>query len=310
MSVHGQVKIRTSAEQKAARERERAEKLRLYVNEYDNIINNRQSIDLISLLKQTENILSEHPDCFTLWNIRREILLKLNEEQQKDYFQKELYTTQKCLQSNPKSYSCWFQRQWILKELNEKFQINLYQNELQLCKKYLEYDERNFHAWAYRYYLLEHLRPSSDLETFYDNELTFLRTTIGINLSNYSAWHYRSKYLDKLFEHNPSRRSDVLLTEWQLVLSAVYTDSSDQAAWFYARWLLFKQLGREAISKDEHIKPLEELDELESGNKWCMLALCQLWKEKNENNEKRINYLEQLANQIDPDRAQFYRDQI
>jgi hypothetical protein len=64
------------------------------------------------------------------------------------------------------------------------------------------------------------------------------------------------------------------------------------------------------IREDEHIKPLEELDELEPGNKWCMLALCQLWKGKNEKNEKRINYLERLANQIDPDRAQFYRDQI
>jgi hypothetical protein len=40
-----------------------------------------------------------------------------------------------------------------------------------------------------------------------------------------------------------------------------------------------------------------------------MLALCQLWKGKNEKNEKRTNYLEQLANQIDPDRVQFYRDQ-
>ncbi len=72
-------------------------------------------------------------------------------------------------------------------------------------------DERNFHCWAYRYYLLEHLWPSSssssDLESFYENELTFLRSTIDVNLSNYSAWHYRSKYLEKLFDLNPSRRS-------------------------------------------------------------------------------------------------------
>ncbi len=177
---------------------------------------------------------------------------------------------------------------------------------------FIEKDERNFLCWAYRYYLLEHLCPllSSDLESFYDNELIFLRSKIGENLSNYSAWHYRSKYLDKLLDHNPSRRSDLLLTEWQLVLSAVYTDCSDQAAWFYIRWLLFKQLGIESINEDEHIKPLEELDQIEPGNKWCMLALCQLWKGKNEKNEKRINYLEQLANQIDQDRAQFYRDQI
>jgi geranylgeranyl transferase type-2 subunit alpha len=137
MSVHGQVKVRTSAEQKAARERERAEKLRLYVTEYENIIANRQSTDLLNLLKQTENILSDQPDCFTLWNIRREVLLKLEDEQQKEYLQKELQVTQKCLKSNPKSYSCWYQRQWILKELKKKFNLDLYQNELQLCKKYL-----------------------------------------------------------------------------------------------------------------------------------------------------------------------------
>ncbi len=179
---------------------------------------------------------------------------------------------------------------------------------------FTEYDERNFHCWAYRYYLLERLCPpsssSADLESFYENELTFLRSTIGINLSNYSAWHYRSKYLDKLLDHNPSRRSAILSTEWQLVLSAVYTDCSDQAAWFYIRWLLFKQLGVESISEDEHIKPLEELDELEPGNKWCMLALCQLWNGKEEKNDKRKSYLERLASQIDPDRVQFYRDQI
>ena len=137
MSVHGQVKVRTSAEQKAARERERAEKLRIYVSEYENILANRQSTDLLNLLKQTENILSENPDCFTLWNIRREILLKLEGDQQKEYLQKELHVTQKCLQSNPKSYSCWYQRQWILKELKAKFELDLYQDELKLCKKYL-----------------------------------------------------------------------------------------------------------------------------------------------------------------------------
>ncbi|CAF5114401.1 unnamed protein product, partial [Rotaria sp. Silwood1] len=174
------------------------------------------------------------------------------------------------------------------------------------------YDERNFHCWAYRYYLLERLCPlsSSELEGFYENELSFLRSTIGINLSNYSAWHYRSKYLDKLIDHNPSRRTSLLSSEWQLVLNAFYTDCSDQAAWFYARWLLFKQIGIESINENEHIKPLEELDNIEPNNKWCMLALCQLWKEKNYKNDKRINYLEQLANKIDPDRAQFYKDQI
>jgi geranylgeranyl transferase type-2 subunit alpha len=178
----------------------------------------------------------------------------------------------------------------------------------------LEYDERNFHCWAYRYFLLERLCPDRSLSDavrqFYQDELTFLRSTIGLNLSNYSAWHYRSKYLDKYVEHEPSSRATLLSAEWQLVLSAVYTDCSDQAAWFYARWLLFKQLGAAAIDEHEHVRPLEELNELEPRNKWCMLMLVQLWKDREHNNERRRTFLEQLADDIDPDRAQFYRDQI
>ena len=173
-------------------------------------------------------------------------------------------------------------------------------------------DERNFHCWAYRFYLLEQLTPTDpvELEKFYETELEFLRSTIGHNQSNYSAWHYRSKYLEKLFQANPSLRSTSLTKEWQLVQTAIYTDCTDQAAWFYLRWLLFNQLGVETISQDEHIQSLEQLDQLEPGNKWCMLTLCELWKAKNDKNQLRIQYLEQLANHIDQDRAQFYRDQI
>ena len=137
MPVHGQVKVRTSAEQRAARDRERAEKLRLYLTNYETILNNRQSADPFVLLKQTENVLIDHSDCFTLWNIRRESILKLDDDKQKENLENELRVTQICLRSNPKSYSCWFQRQWTLKKLKDKFNLDLYQEELQLCKKYL-----------------------------------------------------------------------------------------------------------------------------------------------------------------------------
>ena len=140
MSVHGQVKIRTSAEQRLARERERAVKLERYSTQCDHLLTSRQSADVSTLLKQTEEILVDHPDCFTLWNIRRQSLLQLPQDPQEQYqqcFEKELQITQLCLRSNPKSYSCWFQRQWILQQLKVMFNVNLYQEELQLCKKYL-----------------------------------------------------------------------------------------------------------------------------------------------------------------------------
>ena len=175
----------------------------------------------------------------------------------------------------------------------------------------LERDERNFHCWAYRYFLLENLlNRTNDLEKFYHDELSFLRSKIGENQSNYSAWHYRSKYLEKYFRFNSTKRDEILRDEWKLVLSAVYTDCSDQAAWFYARWLLFQQIGVESISSVEHLQPLEDLDQIEPMNKWLMTLLAQLWQNRDEKREKRIEYLKLLAEQIDSDRKQFYLDQI
>ena len=102
----------------------------------------------------------------------------------------------------------------------------------------------------------------------------------------------------------------MLREEWKLVLSAVYTDCSDQAAWFYARWLLFRQIGAASISSIEHLQPLEELDQIEPLNKWLMTILAECWKSQVEKGEKRKEYLKLLAEQIDPDRKQFYLDQI
>lgn len=137
MSVHGQLKIRSSAEQRAARERERAEKLRQYLSGCEEILADRRQADPSTLFKRTESILVDQPDCFTLWNVRRETILRLDDDKQKEILQKELQVTQACLKSNPKSYSCWFQRQWILRLLKKNFQLDLYEQELQLCKKYL-----------------------------------------------------------------------------------------------------------------------------------------------------------------------------
>ena len=138
MSVHGQLKVRTSAEQKAAKDREKKAKLEKYETDLSKLFADRQSTaDLSALLQQTKDILVEHPDCFTLWNIRREVFAKLPEEQQQEILQKEFQLTQLCLESNPKSYSCWFQRQWILKNLFQRFNEDFYSKELKLCQHYL-----------------------------------------------------------------------------------------------------------------------------------------------------------------------------
>lgn len=311
MSVHGQIKVRSSEEQEAVRQKKKQEKLDQYKSSCEQIYEKRQSAEPNVLLKDTASVLVEHPDCFTLWNIRRESIIKFDGEEKKTLLENEFELTKKCLASNAKSYCCWFQRQWALKQLRLCFQVNLYEKELGLCEKYLELDERNFHCWAYRFYILENLCPSSEenLQEFYQKELDFLRSKIGTNMSNYSAWHYRSQYLAKLFRLQPSMKQSILASEWQLVLTAVYTDCSDQAAWFYARWLIFQQMPFESINEEQHIRPIEQLVELEPNNKWSLLFLGQILSYRNEKETTRKMIFSQLAEQIDPDRSQFYRDQ-
>jgi hypothetical protein len=76
------------------------------------------------LVAITEKMLSVNPDPSHLWNIRREMLLYVqNATSQQQYVKKsslaldiqaELALTAHCLQRNPKSYSAWYHRKWSL----------------------------------------------------------------------------------------------------------------------------------------------------------------------------------------------------
>ena len=116
------------------------------------------------LLALTEKMLTVNPDPSHLWNIRREILLYLiDNESTKFDVQPELSLTAHCLQRNPKAYSAWFHRKWSLgymlssrsglaEEQND--QISVIKSELELCAQFLMLDERNFHCWNYRRFVV------------------------------------------------------------------------------------------------------------------------------------------------------------
>lgn len=93
------------------------------------------------LLELTGKILSVNPDVYTLWNIRKECLLKLSAENPEDsvLFDRDLAFTESCLQVQPKSYGAWHHRSWIL-ENSPKADWN---REANLCTLYLKKDERN-----------------------------------------------------------------------------------------------------------------------------------------------------------------------
>lgn len=233
--MHGRIKVRTTEEEKIRKKKEQELKVKSYRAGMTKIYTKRSTGELdLDLYELTSKILIGNPDLATLWNIRREVILKLtteNEEHQA-LFARDLEYTAQCLRVQPKSYCAWHHRCWVL----ETSASPDWQKEVALCDLYLKLDERNFHCWDYRRYIVEKAEVPAE------KELQFCTEKIEKNFSNYSSWHYRSKLLPKLFPH-PTVNSrpiseEKLQEELVLVLNAAFTEPDDSSAWFYQRWLL------------------------------------------------------------------------
>lgn len=140
--MHGRLKVRTSAEEAIRKKKEHDLKAKAYRNGMDKIfaMRNRNLLDL-NLLELTGKILSVNPDLSTLWNIRRECILKMTSGDEPDtsLFERDLGFTELCLQVQPKSYGAWHHRVWILENSPEPD----WNREVNLCTIYLRKDERN-----------------------------------------------------------------------------------------------------------------------------------------------------------------------
>ncbi|XP_011548138.3 geranylgeranyl transferase type-2 subunit alpha [Plutella xylostella] len=235
--MHGRVKVRTSEEEKARKEKERQEKLKIFKHAMKKIQQKRSDSELDKeLLEITGQVLVANPDIYTLWNIRRDILnifkkTEENAEELSKSFDGELNLTEYCLKVNPKSYCAWHHREWVLTSRCDPD----WRKELALCDKYLKLDERNFHTWDYRRFVVQQYKPPLK------DEFDFTTEKLYENFSNYSAWHYRSKMLVELYPDLEAGRpieDSHHRHELELVQSAAFTDPDDTSAWFYQRWLL------------------------------------------------------------------------
>lgn len=238
--MHNRLKVKTTEAQKAAADREKEKRLQLYRHGINNVFERRSRSEYDDLaLKSSEGLLRANPDIITLWNYRKEILLRLKPS--KEIINDELYLTEKCLQVNPKSYSAWYHRNWVIDNVDPSPDWN---KELLLCTKYLKMDERNFHCWDYRQIVATKCQEPNE------NELEFTMEMIESNFSNYSAWHYRSK----LFSASGKDEESTKISELSLVENAAFTDPSDQSAWIYQRWLIGKLEPSKYIYKVSQIK--------------------------------------------------------
>ncbi|XP_014248175.1 geranylgeranyl transferase type-2 subunit alpha [Cimex lectularius] len=234
--MHGMAKIKASEAEKEKKRKEKEDKARQYMESMKKILEKREKSEMDDeALTLMSDILVEHPDVYTLWNFRKEILLTYkdnkSEEELTPLVTSEMRLTEICLRANPKSYNAWYHRLWLLNHLPK---ADL-ETELMICNKYLKLDSRNFHCWDYRREVVSKLAiPESE-------ELTYTLAKIEENFSNYSSWHYRSKLLPLVYKDPTGIRpikEEIHVQELELVQNAAFTDPTDSSAWFYLRWLL------------------------------------------------------------------------
>ena len=255
--------------------------------ELSNLLFERRASNDFSLeaLALTAKLLKNNPDFYSAWNYRREILLKsyaelgISENPSQDKVptdigsfvrDEELVLTVAAIKKNPKSYGAWHHRRWII----ERFVMN-FDEELELCKTFLQSDQRNFHCWNYRRFIATAAGISSS------NELDFTTLKIEENFSNYSAFHHRSVYIKNYIHNNPEI---ILISEFELLTNAYYTEPDDQSAWWYLQFLL--KILVEFMNSSENIwvinilqqqiENIRNLIDIENTCKWAYAILIEL----------------------------------
>lgn len=197
------------------------------------------------------------PDCNTLWNLRKNIILELiknkNQDEMYKFIQNEILQISGIMKKNPKSYALWYHRIWNLRHAAEIEKIKNLQTieesilfqEIGLCDKFLSLDDRNFHCWNYRFTIFKMILeffPDKFL-CFLDKELQFTINMIKKNFSNFSSWHYRSKLIPIYFEKkqidwNSPEALNFFKTDLEYITNAIYTDPKDQSPWNYHLWII------------------------------------------------------------------------
>ena len=152
---------------------------------------------------------------------------------------------------------------------------------------------------------------SSTTDPILQNEWDFSTAKLHHNLSNFSAFFHRSQ----LFPWKAGRTNvrELITSELDMVVSALYTEPDDQSAWWYHHFLL--KHGVLSPDDDEwfdetlatHLKDLEELSTEVPTCKWVFLGIYHVITRTSQNYDMLERKTLATLMNIDPTRTRRYQ---
>ncbi|XP_049871470.1 protein prenyltransferase alpha subunit repeat-containing protein 1 [Pectinophora gossypiella] len=144
-----------------------------------------------------------NPELTSLWNKRRDLVLKMLLEKSS-----ELRFTRLVLSRKPKCNDAFAYRRWLLDailkddNLQSNYIENLANEELHICELASDKSPNNYHSWNHRTWVMNKLKKYEkqfDLNFLYVKEYDFSERWSSKHVSDFSCFHYRQFCIKNIF---------------------------------------------------------------------------------------------------------------
>lgn len=122
-------------------------------------------------LSLTEELLNLNPASYTFWQYRRQLLLALKSDLNKEMDFLDIFALE-----NPKNYQIWQHRRHIAELVGDG------KRELLFTQQVFVEDSKNYHAWAHRQWVLKRFN-------LWGTELSYVEQCLDLDIRNNSAWN-------------------------------------------------------------------------------------------------------------------------
>ncbi|XP_013395480.1 protein prenyltransferase alpha subunit repeat-containing protein 1-A [Lingula anatina] len=235
----------------------------------------RNILEPPELLRLSRAVILINPECYSIWNIRKELL----QEKHVSVYE-ELKLSALVLSKHPKSPETFAHRKWILSlscfgaDIVDNSQIEpnqsgnpslrvshiiprvmklsteelkaLINEEMRVCTMAAEKYANNYNAWSHRIWVIINLFNCN--KQFIMAEYENTRSYVSMHVSDHSGFHYRQFLLS-----NAEQTSSILQQELDFISELISVYPGHEALWYHRRFIIHAMYNLQNISKSDAV---------------------------------------------------------